>query len=369
VHIGISLGDVTWEQGDCFGTPVIESAYFGEHDTSAASLPSEQLHGSMKRASEYCSTEYFHRGPGNEIRRPKRRSPGNRWGSRRSVYRAMPVILGALLCAGCGPYARRTVSPVAREARVEVLQLPCGEATAVARSALWAMHFNLEQAARERSAVVRGTFTPADPPADPNQGPWYVVRVTLRCSELGVEFIITVEEERGAPLAVQPIAAAIARFGNRRLVGRTVTGVPPGYAQPFTLLVEAELLRSLAAVETFGVDLPAMGVSPVRLTLRNRSSHAYRFRSDAIELVGDHGQHVVPLSPASLATRIAATDASGLEWRLQDRTLASQGEIKPFERVSGYLFFGTDAYRSAQITADNSDTQTPELFEVEFHID
>jgi class 3 adenylate cyclase len=39
VRVGLSLGDVTWENGDCFGTPVIERRAFAPRPTEGRSSP------------------------------------------------------------------------------------------------------------------------------------------------------------------------------------------------------------------------------------------------------------------------------------------------------------------------------------------
>ena len=96
-----------------------------------------------------------------------------------------------------------------------------------------------------------------------------------------------------------------------------------------------EALRSSDARSGRGFDLPADGVTRVRLTIDNRTDRTYAFAGTRVRLESQEGARAKPL-----------TDAETV--------------------IKGFLYFPASAYRRATVVLIDQETEEEEGFSVEF---
>jgi hypothetical protein len=179
--------------------------------------------------------------------------------------------------------------------------------------------------------------------------------VTVTCSDSGTELEAGTDEpwlagakfRREFPKAVEELA--------ERKPARAPTDAPAS-----GLVVAVEPLRSSEAVSEFGADLPAAGISPVRLRIDNRSERTYVFNASTVRMVSEAGASAEPLATARVASSLPPGD------RQLAAKLIADGEIRPGESKSGFLFFPASAYKRASVGLTDRETDETEGLSIEF---
>ncbi len=265
--------------------------------------------------------------------------------------RLRPAVLLLLLagCAASGLMHSRASQP----------GMPCTEAARVARGALTRLAYE-SVLVTPPAPGTPGTIVAKKPIA--YDGVSHAVTryanatVTITCSNSGATFDAATDEPLPGSLTFKSdfastVAAVAARREQRpRLASRPETGI----------VITVEPLRGGDARAEFDIDLPAAGVTPVRLRIENRSERTYTFAPRAVRLITQEDARAKPLSTADLATRAAAAQPA-----LQQKQIAA-ATLPPGASVAGFLYFPASAYRRATIVLIDQASEEEEGFSVEF---
>ncbi len=265
--------------------------------------------------------------------------------------RLRPAVLLPLLagCAASGLMHSRASQP----------GMPCTEAARVARGALTRLAYE-SVLVTPPAPGTPGTIVAKKPIA--YDGVSHAVTryanatVTITCSNSGATFDAATDEPLPGSLTFKSdfastVAAVAARREQRpRLASRPETGI----------VITVEPLRGGDARAEFDIDLPAAGVTPVRLRIENRSERTYTFAPRAVRLITQEDARAKPLSTADLATRAAAAQPA-----LQQKQIAA-ATLPPGASVAGFLYFPASAYRRATIVLIDQASEEEEGFSVEF---
>ncbi|MFN8641765.1 MAG: hypothetical protein U0802_08960 [Candidatus Binatia bacterium] len=260
----------------------------------------------------------------------------------------------ALLAAGC------SVGTGLTHGRATMPGAPCTEATRVARAALLRLGYDGD------------VVTPAQPGTPgrvvahkaggydsvTNQAArQYTATVEVTCSNAGATLAATTDEPIPGSLTfssdfTRTVDAVAARRVDRpHVASRPEAGV----------VIAVEPLRGGDARSALGVDLPAAGVTPVRLKVENRSDRTYAFATARVRLETQEGERAAPLAPADVAARAGA----GARQAVVDRAIAD-AVLAPRDAVTGFVYFPASAYRRATIVLIDQETEEEEGFSVEF---
>jgi hypothetical protein len=245
-------------------------------------------------------------------------------------------------------------------ARVAQPGITCTEATRVGRGALVRLGYTIDTVAEPSAAApgkVIGRKTTGWSGHAPEAGTTYTAMVRIACSERGARFEAVTDESLIGRLdfplsfakAVEAVAAT--RVARPRIDDRPQHGV----------IIAVEPQRSPEALDAFGADLPAAGITPVRVQIANRTPRAYTFRAARVSLVTQDGTRRAGLPADEVAGRFdAAVQARVRAGALRDGTLAPGAEL------TGYLYVPAAAYRRASLVLLDQESEEPEGFSVEF---
>jgi len=285
---------------------------------------------------------------------------------------AVALSLGALLAllpAGCTTTAGKNGQPgtswYTRPAHVSEPMLTCNQATRAAREALVRMGYSVDSVVAAKPGVpgkVIGKVDSAWTYANSESSDIHRVAVTIQCSDRGSDFEAVTDEGFTTQLTFgQRFTKALRENVDRKVIQPRLSDEPaPG------LDLRMEPLRSGASQSALGIDLPSSGVTPVKVTIANRSPRRYLFNQSKVRLVTEEGTRQTPLSPAAAAQRVVTSgDASKTAERLRKKMIAD-GEIAPGGSLSGYLYFSAAAYRRARVILTDVASDEPEGFSVEF---
>lgn len=302
-----------------------------------------------------------------------------------------PLLLALLVCTGCG-CATRT-------ARVSEPTLTCAQATDAARAAVLRLGYTVTRmdpaqpgqpgtvVGQRESAVSAGTLLQygykavrgQEPPmgasggivveSEPNAGErsaeaeaYYMITVTVTCTDAGADFAAVSDEVGFTQLDFPNRFTAALRYwlDTKPVAPRLHDKEEEG------LVVTVEPQRGREATSAFGADLPALGISPVKIRLDNRTPRRYAFRTADVALVTVEGTRQPPLSPEEVAARLGSR-ASAAPAAERIRALALQdAELGPGMSHSGYLFLPAAAYQRVRLTVLDVETQEEEGVSAEF---
>ena len=259
-----------------------------------------------------------------------------------------------LLAAGCSASAGLSHS------RAIMPGMPCTEAARVARAALLRLGYDGD------------VVTPAQPGTPgrvvahkaggydygSNQATrQYTATVEVTCSNAGATLDATTDEPLPGSLTFKSDFAntvdtvAARRIQRPRLASRPEAGV----------VIGIEPLRGSDARDAFGTDLPGAGVTPVRLTIDNRTERTYAFAAARVRLESQEGARTAPLADSEVARRAGADGHEAVtEQAIADAVIAPRGVI------TGFLYFPASAYRRATVVLIDQETEEEEGFSVEF---
>jgi hypothetical protein len=216
---------------------------------------------------------------------------------------------------------------------------------------------SVEAAKPDAPGTVIGRRNTGWAPATPEGGEVYTAIVHVRCSDRGAEFeAITDESVSGRVAFRNSFPKTITLVAERRAAPRR-----PVDPDTSGLLIDAHPQRSHEATAEFGADLPASGITPLYLKIRNRSQRTYEFSPAQVELVTQEGTRTAPLPVAELAQRVGEETGNALRSKL-----ISAGELAAGGEKSGFLYFPSSAYRRATVVLIDQDSGEPEGFRVEF---
>jgi hypothetical protein len=272
------------------------------------------------------------------------------------------LIAGAVILplAGC-----TAVSSGGRPARVSEPMLTCSAATNAAREAIVRMGYTLTDVQTARADTpgrIVGTKDSGWSPADPQGGTVNTVTVTIRCTDAGSEFEAVTDEgfttQIGFP---QRFASTLKAEVAQKRVRPTLD-----QEEQRGLAITVEPLRGTTAQQEFGTDLPAAGVTPVKVAINNRSRQRYDFRRSEVELMTVQGGRESALPVSAVTSSVGtARDAAVIQQNIREKEL-HDGEIAPGATLSGYLYFKAAAYRRARVVLTDIENDEPEGFSVEF---
>lgn len=237
--------------------------------------------------------------------------------------------------------------------------MPCAQAAGVARGALFRLGYPaevVEKPAPGRPGTVIGRREAGWATATPEPGAVYTATVTVSCSNDGAAFAALTDEPWPRSLSfAADFAAAVATVAARKvsrpqLAERPATG----------LVIEVEPLRGSAAVAALGADLPAAGITPVRLTIENRTDRTYEFAAARVTLVTQENARQAPLGPADTGHLAPAMQSALREAEIAD------GSVPPRAVQRGFLYFPAFAYRRATLVLIDTLSDEEEGFSVEF---
>lgn len=281
-------------------------------------------------------------------------------------------MLGVLLMAGCAlrPASAGPNAPLfVREAHASEPMLSCAQATEAAREAVFRLGYSLTDVQEPRPGVpghVTGQLNTGWSPGTPEAGKTQTVHVTITCSDSGADFTAATDAGFGGQLAfpdkfADALKVAVSdATASREQMPRIPEEAPRG------LVVAVSPQRSDAARAAFGIDLPAAGITPVKITITNHSDRAYAFDRRNVELLTVQGKREAPLSLAAAVTRLKqAGNFSDAETLLQRQRIANT-QVPPNGSLSGYLYFTAAAYQHARISLTDVQTDEPEGFSVDF---
>lgn len=266
------------------------------------------------------------------------------------------AVLAVVLLSACA--ARQEGAAAPSSVRTSLPGLPCAPAIRAARAALLRLGYtvvSVEGAAAGRPGKMVARKTTGWSGPDPQAGSEYTANVTVTCSDSGAELEASTDEPWLAgvrfrsefPKTVQELAERKpARQPNEKPSSGLVVGVEP--------------LRSSEATSEFGVDLPAAGISPVRLSIENHTERTYVFRAAAVRLMTEAGASAQPLGPERVASALPPSE------KQLTAKLIADGDIRPGEKRSGFLFFQAAAYKRASVGLTDRETDETEGLSIEF---
>jgi len=252
-----------------------------------------------------------------------------------------------------------------RPAHVREAMLTCADAEAAARGALLRMGYSITaDTAPVAGAAGRvvGARDTGWSPGTPEAGTLQTVTVTITCSDAGAELDAVSDEGVSGQLDFPTRFTAAAQAS----VTRKTMHVRASEAPEQGLLLNVEPQRAAAARAAFGVDLPAAGITPVKVEIVNRTRRRYAFSRAAVELVTVQGGRAAPLSATAAAAQLGqSSDRAAAEPALHAQEIAD-AELRPGATLTGYLYFRAAAYQRARVVLTDVDSEEPEGFSVEF---
>lgn len=209
-----------------------------------------------------------------------------------------------------------------------------------------------------------GVIVEGDPGTDASSdaGTRYTATVTVTCTDAGAEFAAVSDEIGFSQLDFPNRFTAALRYklDTKAVAPRLHDKEQEG------LVVTVEPQRGRDATSAFGIDLPALGVTPVLIRLANRTPRRYRFRTADVALVTVEGTRQAPLTPVEVVSRLGSTPAAQTAaQRVRDQAL-SDGELDPGATHSGYLFLPAAAYQRVRLTVTDVETEEEEGVSAEF---
>jgi hypothetical protein len=272
----------------------------------------------------------------------------------RRPQRASGPALALLLAAGCAVGTGLTRS------RATVQGMPCTEADRVARAALLRLGYDGD------------VVTPAQPGTPGSVVGYkaggydyqtnaatrrYTATVAITCSNAGATLDATTDEPLPGSLTFKGDfartvdAVAARRIQRPQLASRPETG----------MVITIEPLRGGDARGALGVDLTAAGITPVRMTIDNRTDRTYAFAATRVRLESQEGERAAPLSEAEVGKRAgSAGQQAASEHAIADAVIAPRAVIK------GFVYVPASAYRRATVVLIDQATEEEEGFSVEF---
>ena len=257
-----------------------------------------------------------------------------------------------LLAAGC------SVGTGLTQSRATLKGMPCSEGERVARAALLRLGYD------------GGVVTPAQPGTPGTvvghkAGGYdyvtnaatqqYTATVTITCSNAGATLdAVTDEPLPGSLTFKSDFASTVDAVAARRIQRPHLASRPE-----LGMVISVEPLRSGDARSALGVDLPADGVTPVRLTIDNRTDRTYAFAGKRVRLESQEGARAKPLTDAEIAKHADAVPAVREE-------MIADAVIEPHGVIKGFLYFPASAYRRATVVLIDQETEEEEGFSVEF---
>ena len=262
-----------------------------------------------------------------------------------------PAIL--LLAAGCSVTAGGLAS-----SRATMKGAPCAEADRVARGALLRLGYDGDVVTASQPGV------PGKVVAHKAGGYDYVTNaattqytatVTVTCSNAGATLDAVTDEPLPGSLtfksdfASMVDAVAARRIQRPQLASRPETG----------MVITIEPLRGSDASSAIGVDLP--GITPVRMTIDNRTERTYAFTAEGVTLESQEGERTAPLSSAEIGKRAGPAAA-----RAAAKHAIADAVVAPHAVIKGFLYVPVSAYRRATVVLIDQETEEEEGFSVEF---
>jgi hypothetical protein len=237
----------------------------------------------------------------------------------------------------------------------------CAEATKSAVDAVRRLGYtvtDVKRATAEEPGLIVGVRELGFTAANPVPGGQNTIKVRVTCSDAGSSFEAVSDEGGLAQLNFPSRFSSVVK--KEVSTKRQRHTHPAEAARGLVLMMEPK--RSAEAMAEFGVDLPAAGVTPVRLEIHNRSERSYAFDSGRVTLVTTQGKREKAMSAAAVAAKVAGGEVAT---RLRERAIA-EGEIAPGASRSGYLFFRASTYRRARVVLTDIESDEPEGFSIAF---
>jgi hypothetical protein len=277
------------------------------------------------------------------------------------------AVVGALALAGCsgglavpGSGVPSSDTTFARAARVAEPMVTCAEATQSAVDAVRRLGYtvtDVKRATAEEPGLVLGVRELGFTAANPVAGGQNTIKVRVTCSDAGSSFEAVSDEGGLAQLNFPSRFSSILKKEVSTKRQRQTRPAEP--ARGLVLTMEPQ--RSAEAMAEFGVDLPAAGVTPVKLEINNRSDRSYAFDSSQVTLVTTQGRREKSMSIDAVVAKLAGEQVA----RLRARVIAD-GEIAPGALRGGYLFFPASTYRRARVVLMDIESDEPEGFSIAF---
>lgn len=237
--------------------------------------------------------------------------------------------------------------------------MPCTEAARVAQAALMRLGFSPDAVALPRPGMpgtIVGRKHSEWSSATAESGSVSTVTVTITCSNQGAQFDAVTDEPFPGVLSFKTDFPAAIQTAAARGVARPELKDRPESG----LVIRIEPLRGDEAAAEFGADLTTAGITPVRLTIDNRTERTYAFTATAVQLVTEEGERVEPLADDQSGALGAELRAAMRRKRIADAAIA------PRAVLSGFLYFPASAYRRATLVLVDQETDEEEGFSVEF---
>jgi hypothetical protein len=285
------------------------------------------------------------------------------------MLKAAPMIAMVLLVTGCsagrqgtGPGESKPPAAPALQsvARVAENGMPCSQATAIARQALLKLGYTVaavEAAKPGAPGRVVGERNTGWTPRIAETGSVYTTAIQVTCSDTGATFEALTDEGFTRRMGLRrDFPPAIAELLTRK-VNRPRAKQEPDRG----LLISVEPQRGRDAGSEFGTDLPASGVTPVRLKIENRTERTYGFERAQVKLVTQEGRRVDALAVDVLGQRLGEPLQAQLAAKL-----ITDGDLTPGATRTGFMYFPAAAYRRATIILLDRESDESEGFTVEF---
>lgn len=248
-----------------------------------------------------------------------------------------------------------------RAARVTEPMVTCREATKSAVDAVRRMGYtvtDVKRATVDEPGLIMGVRELGFTAANPVPGGQNTIKVRVTCSDAGSSFEAVSDEGGLAQLNFPSRFSSVVKKEVATKRRRQTRPAEPARG----LVLTMDPVRSGESMAEFGVDLPAAGVTPVKVDIHNRSERSYAFDSGRVTLVTTQGKREKALSVDAAAAKV--TD-SELASKLRQRAIA-EGEIAPGASCSGYLFFRASTYRRARVVLTDIESDEPEGFSIAF---
>ena len=123
------------------------------------------------------------------------------------------------------------------------------------------------------------------------------------------------------------------------------------------MLLPAAIDQTVSRTRSF----TGTGILPVNIRITNHSLRRYRFTVAEVVLQEADKQHVGALAWSEVAGKVPSLAAAGLEAKL-----IHNGDLKPGDALSGYLYFPFGGYVGARVTLKDSESKEDEGFFIEF---
>ena len=259
-----------------------------------------------------------------------------------------------------GSHARRLLVPLValpllaniscagRQVQMSQKGMTCTEAENVAIAAVKKMGYHIKETTKPSASApgkVQGEREIAT-------GNVHRVLVLVACTPLGAEVEAKVE---AGPLDEPNFAKEFKDSFNAAAEVRR----PAREAAPNA--VDVLVVPERAAGGDLGVDLSETGLMPVFLRITNHSPRRYGFKVSKVLLQQTGGGRIHALSAAEVAAKAPPALIETLRAKL-----VKEGDLKPGEALSGYLFFPFGGYSNARVTLEDIESKEDEGFFIEF---